>query len=34
MIAERAMPPFRDVPISVAQLGDNAGVIGAAASLL
>lgn len=34
MIAERAMPPFRDVTICTAQLGDDAGVIGAAASLL
>lgn len=30
----RVMPPFRDVPIAAAQLGDNAGVIGAAASLV
>ena len=33
-IAERAMPPFRDVTICAAQLVDDAGVIGAAASLL
>jgi glucokinase len=33
-IDERAMPPFRDVTICAAQLGDDAGVIGAAASLL
>ena len=33
-IAERAMPPFRDVTICAAQLGDDAGVIGAAALLL
>jgi predicted NBD/HSP70 family sugar kinase len=33
-IAERAMPPFRDVSICAAQLGDDAGVIGAAALLL
>jgi glucokinase len=30
-IRNRAMPPFRDVPIVLAALGDNAGVIGAGA---
>ena len=30
-IAQRAMPPFRDVPVVQGQLMDNAGVIGAAA---
>ena len=34
VIAERAMPPFRDVTVCAAQLGDDAGVVGAAASLL
>ncbi|SRR6266545_498820 len=34
VIAERAMPPFRDIPFHVAQLGDNAGVIGAATLVL
>ena len=34
VIAERAMPPFRDIPFQVAQLGDNAGVIGAATLVL
>jgi glucokinase len=34
VIATRAMPPFRDVPIQPAQLGDNAGVIGAATLVL
>ena len=34
VIAERAMPPFRDVTVCAAQLGDNAGVVGAASSLL
>jgi glucokinase len=33
-ITERAMLPFRDVTICAAQLGDDAGVIGAAALLL
>ncbi len=30
-ISQRAMPPFRDVPVVQAQLMDNAGVVGAAA---
>jgi glucokinase len=34
VIAERAMPPFRDIPFQVAQLGDNVGVIGAAMLVL
>ncbi|HJZ45704.1 MAG TPA: ROK family protein [Roseiflexaceae bacterium] len=34
VIATRAMPPFRDIPFQVAQLGDNAGVIGAATLVL
>jgi glucokinase len=34
VIVERAMPPFRDIPFQVAQLGDNAGIIGAATLLL
>lgn len=34
VIAERAMPPFRDIPFQAAQLGDNAGVIGAATLVL
>lgn len=34
VIAERAMPPYRDVPIELAQLGDNVGVLGAAAQML
>jgi glucokinase len=33
-IAARAMPPFRDVPFQAAQLGDNAGVVGAATLVL
>ena len=33
-VNQRVMPPFREVPIAAAQLGDNAGVIGAAASLM
>ena len=28
-IQARAMPPFRDVPVVAAELGDNAGVVGA-----
>ncbi len=34
VIAGRAMPPFRDIPVQVAQLGDDAGVIGAATLVL
>ena len=33
-IAERAMISFRDVPVAQTELGDNAGIIGAAALLL
>jgi glucokinase len=33
-IAERAMPPYRDIPIELATLGDKVGVIGAAALVL
>ncbi|MCS6826614.1 MAG: ROK family protein [Caldilinea sp.] len=33
-IAARALPPFRHVTLIAAQLGDNAGAIGAAATLL
>lgn len=33
IIAARAMPSYRDVPIQYAQLGDQAGVIGAATLL-
>ena len=33
-IAERAMPPYRDVVIELATLGDNVGVLGAAALVL
>ena len=29
--ARRAMSPYRDIPFLTAQLGDNAGLIGAAA---
>jgi glucokinase len=34
VIAQRAMPPFRDIPFQLAELGDNAGVIGAATLVL
>lgn len=34
VIAERAMPPYRDTPIGLATLGDKVGVLGAAALLL
>lgn len=34
VIAERAMPPYRDTPIALATLGDNVGVLGAAALML
>lgn len=34
VIAGRAMPPFRDIPVQVARLGDDAGVIGAATLVL
>ena len=34
VVAERALTPFRDVTVCAAQLGDDAGVVGAAASLL
>jgi len=34
VVSERAMPAYRDVPICAAQLGDAAGVIGAAALML
>jgi len=34
VIAARAMPPFRDVPIQRAHHGEKAGVIGAASLLL
>jgi glucokinase len=34
VVAERAMPPYRDVPIAVASLGSDVGVIGAAALML
>ncbi len=33
-VAKRAMPPYRDTPIGVAELGDRVGVLGAAALLL
>lgn len=33
-VAERAMPPYRTAPIKLAQLGDNVGVLGAAALVL
>ncbi len=33
-INKRAMPPYRDTPIQVAQLGSQVGVIGAAALML
>lgn len=33
-IRRRAMIPYRDVPVVAAELGDNAGVIGAAALLI
>lgn len=34
VMIERAMPPFRDIPFGIAELGDNAGLIGAASLLL
>jgi glucokinase len=34
VVAERAMPPYRDTPIGLATLGDKVGVLGAAALLL
>jgi glucokinase len=34
VVAERAMPAYRDVPIVSAQLGDKAGLIGAASLIL
>jgi len=33
-VAKRAMPPYRDTPIGVVELGDQVGVLGAAALLL
>lgn len=34
IVAERAMPPYRDTPIDLATLGDKVGVLGAAALML
>ena len=34
VIAERAMEPYREVPIELAQLGEQVGVLGAAALML
>jgi glucokinase len=34
VINKRAMPPYRDTPIQVAELGDKVGVLGAAALVL
>lgn len=34
IVQERAMPPYRDTPIALATLGDNVGVLGAAALVL
>lgn len=34
VLAERTMPPFRDMPFCLAALGDNAGLLGAASLLL
>ncbi|HEX6292873.1 MAG TPA: ROK family protein [Herpetosiphonaceae bacterium] len=34
MINERAMPPYRDTPVQLAQLADKVGVLGAAALML
>ena len=34
VIAERAMPPFRGVPIVAAELGGHAGLAGAASLIL
>ena len=34
VIETQAMPPFRDVPVEYAHLGDRVGVIGAATLLL
>ena len=33
-IAQRAMPPFRDVPVVTAALGENAGLVGAASLVM
>jgi glucokinase len=34
LVRSRALPPFRDVPAVAAQLGQNAGLVGAACLLL
>lgn len=34
VIHERAMPPYRDTPVQLAELGDRVGVLGAAALVL